>query len=219
MSRTANFDAIAVPYRTLEYLTLGKKLERTRLHFLDRVRTAHRALVLGDGDGRFLAQLFAANPKLQVTAIDSSARMLDLLQQRCALFADRLQTVQVDALGYIPSPSATYDLLVSHFFLDCFTERQLNELIGHIAPALEANAQWLLSDFRIPSGRMRLPAQVLVRSLYLAFHILTGLRTTSLPHHASCLSAAGFARVDRKLYLGGILSAELWRLQNPYDGP
>lgn len=218
MSTPADFDRIARPYRTLEYLTLGRKLEQTRLHFLPRLATAKNALVLGDGDGRFLAKLLAANMNLQATAIDGSAAMLDLLRDRCKPHLHRLQTIQADALRYMPPTDATYDLVVSHFFLDCFTEPELVRLLAQIAPALRPGSRWLLSDFRIPPGGFHLPAQIFVRSLYFAFRVLTGLRTTRLPDHASVLSAAGFTRIGHQVFLSGMLATELWQFQGPGQG-
>ncbi len=175
MSSKPGFDRIAKRYRLLEYLTLGRMLEQTRLHFLPRLLTARNALILGDGDGRFLAQLLAENSNLHVTAVDCSAAMLNLLRQRCTPYGDRLHTVLADALSFTPPAGAGYDLVVSHFFFDCFTEPEIDELLRRISPELEPSALWLVSDFRIPAGLMRLPAKILVRALYLAFRVITGL--------------------------------------------
>ena len=81
-ARPANFDHIARPYRWLEYLTFGPYLERCRFHFLDQLKRHRRALILGDGDGRFTARLLATNPQISVDAVDSSAAMLNLLSER-----------------------------------------------------------------------------------------------------------------------------------------
>lgn len=215
MSNPANFDRIARPYRALEYLTVGRKLEQTRLHFLPQIGTARNALVLGDGDGRFLASFLAANPTVKATAVDGSAAMLELLRRRCSRYASRLETVQADALAFSPATGLPYDLVVSHFFLDCFTEEQLDQLIARITPVLRPGSRWLISDFRIPPGRVHLPAYVFVRSLYLAFRVLTGLHVTRLPDHAGCLSAAGFQCIGRQMFLSGILTTELWELKSP----
>jgi len=210
MSPEPNFNPIARPYRWLEYLTLGRALERCRLHFLPLLLDQKQALVLGDGDGRFLAALLAANPHLHVDAVDTSATMLHLLTQRCAADAPRLHTHHTSALDF--TPTGPYDLVVTHFFLDCLSQPQLESLIARIAPALASGALWLISDFRIPRGPMRLPARILVRSLYLAFRILTGLRTTHLPAHKTPLTNAGLTRIAHHHSFGGILTTELWQL-------
>jgi ubiquinone/menaquinone biosynthesis C-methylase UbiE len=183
---------------------------------LPRLNSARNALVLGDGDGRFVARLLAMYPELHATAVDSSAEMQKLLQQRCAPYADRLQTFHGDAMRFTPASGTSYDLVVTHFFLDCFEEAQIDELIAELDPALEPTALWLFSDFRLPRGVLRLPARMMIRSLYLAFRILTGLRTTRLPRHDVALSKAGFERIDQQTFLAGILTTELWqRTQSP----
>jgi len=216
---SANFDRVARPYRWMEYLTFGPALWRCRTHFLSQLSEHHNArtaLVLGDGDGRFTAALLGANPHLHVDAADSSAAMLRLLSQRAAAAAPdaftRLRTHHADALAFAGSlpPSTQYDLVVTHFFLDCFTQVEVTALAQAMASHLRPGALWLLSDFRIPSGPMRWAARILVRSLYLAFRTLTGLRTTQLPDHASTLRAAGFTQSAQHLSFFRILTTELW---------
>ena len=215
-TKTPNYDPIARPYQWLEYLTLGRTLERTRLHYLPTLTRQQHALVLGDGDGRFLARLLAQNPTLHADAVDTSATMLQLLRQRCEAAsptaATRLHTHQANALSFTPPTSQKYDLVVTHFFLDCLTQPELDTLVARIAPILAPGALWLLSDFRIPTGPMRLPAKLLVRSLYLGFRIITGLRTTHLPDHATPLAKAGLTRTAHHHLLGGVLATELWQL-------
>lgn len=215
MNSEPNFNPIARPYRWLEYLTLGRALERCRLHFLPLLLDQHCALVLGDGDGRFLSALLAANPHLHADAVDTSAAMLQLLSQRCAANAARLETHHTNALAF--TPTRPCDLVVTHFFLDCLSQSDLESLIARIAPALTPQALWLISDFRIPRGPLRLPARIFVRSLYLAFRILTGLRTTHLPDHATPLARAGFTRIAHHHSLAGMLTTELWQMEARID--
>ena len=216
-SRTPNFDRVARPYQVLEYLTLGRSLERTRLYFFPRLLPARNALVFGDGDGRFLSQLLAANPTLRATAIDTSAAMLSILRARCAPYADRLRTVNTDALTFTRDTAGRYDLVVSHFFLDCLTQEQMEQLIQRTAPALSPKAIWLISDFQIPAGVLHLPARLCVNGLYLAFRILTGLRVTRLPNHRARLTGADFTRIVRREFLGGVLFTELWQTDQQSD--
>ena len=211
MTTQPNFNPIARPYRWLEYLTLGPVLQQTRCHYLPSLTQQKSALIIGDGDGRFLAQLLTQNPNLQAEAIDTSATMLHLLRQRCAPYADRLQTHQTDALAF--QPTKKYDLVVTHFFLDCLTQTQLEALITRITPHLSPNALWLISDFRIPpTGPMRPIARAYIRSLYLAFRILTNLRVSTLPDHATPLIQSGFTRIAQHHRLAGLLTTELWQI-------
>ena len=228
-----NFDHIARIYRWAEYLSLGPLLQRTRTHFLPQLPTLHRALIHGDGDGRFLAQLLSTQPQLQALAVDTSATMLHLLRTRCRSHADQLQTLQTSALdltsatdGY-PKPSGlgfiscenekgvlTPDLITTHFFLDCLTQPEVDTLTRNLASTLQPGALWLLSDFGQPHPRLLRPfAALYIRALYLAFRILTGLRVTHLPDPQSALRDAGFHLTARHELLSGLIYTEIWQYQ------
>jgi SAM-dependent methyltransferase len=209
MTNTPNFDRIARPYRWLEYLALGPLLERTRNRHLPRIPHRGHALILGDGDGRFTARLLASCPAMYVEAVDLSAAMLRLLQRRCAPHAERLRTHCADARSFDPRQAP--DLVVTHFFLDCLTQSEVEALVARLARQLAPDALWLVSDFRIPAGVLGWFAQAYVRLLYFAFRVLTGLRTTRLPDHASALRCCGFSRVAEHRTMFGMLTTELWQ--------
>jgi len=204
-----DFDGVARAYRWLEYASLGPLLERSRECHLARLRDCRRALILGDGDGRFTARLLANVPEITVEAVDLSAVMLGLLHQRCASTRDRLRTFQQDALTFTPVNRP--DLVVTHFFLDCLTQPEVDALITGLTPRLTSDALWLVSDFRIPPGALRWPAWMYIRALYFAFRILTGLRTTRLPDHAAVFERCGFTRIATQRRMFGILTSEVWQ--------
>jgi SAM-dependent methyltransferase len=212
-NNTPNFDPIARPYRWLEYLTLGPTLQRCRTHFIPALLDRKNALVLGDGDGRFLAQLLSANPALHADAIDTSAAMLRILKSHCEAAtpttSSRLETHHTNALTF--NSTRSYDLVVTHFFLDCLTQSELEALINRLASHLQPGALWLISDFQIPAGALRPFAKLYVRSLYLAFRLLTGLRTTRLPDHAAAL-AGRFTRIAQHSSFAELLTTELWQI-------
>ena len=190
-----NFDRVARIYRWAEYLSLGPLLQRTRTHFLPQLLDRRRVLALGDGDGRFLARLLQQNRGLQAVAVDTSAKMLALLERRCHAVmphdTNRLRTWQGSALNVTPAKDT--DLITTHFFLDCLTQPEVDTLTRTLASTLNPGALWLLSDFALPHPRLLQPlAALYIRALYLAFRLLTGLRVTHLPDPQSSLRAAGF---------------------------
>jgi SAM-dependent methyltransferase len=207
--REPNFDPVARLYRWAEYLSLGPLLQRTRTHLLPQLTDRRSAFVLGDGDGRFLARLLAQNPLLQALAVDTSATMLQLLQRRCGFASDRLSVQQASALTATP-PHDT-DLIVTHFFLDCLTQAEVDELTQRLSVQIQPGTLWLLSDFQVPSGAVRPLARLYIRALYLAFRLLTGLRVKSLPDPQAALARAGFIAIDRHERLFGMIYTELWR--------
>ena len=220
--RPPNFNRVARIYRWAEHLTLGPLLQRARTCFLADLPALQpalsmesaTALVLGDGDGRFLARLLAQQSRLQAVAIDSSDAMLSLLRHRCRRYSNRLQTHQVSAVEFFDCGrwKGCADLIVTHFFLDCLTQPELNRLASQLAARTRPGALWLLSDFAIPSNPWLAPlAALYIRFLYLVFRLLTGLRVTHLPDPASALSSAGFHRIARHSLLCGLLYTEIWQ--------
>jgi ubiquinone/menaquinone biosynthesis C-methylase UbiE len=168
-----NFDRIAPIYRWAEYLALGPLLQRTRTQFLTDLLDRRHALILGDGDGRFLAELLRLSPSVQALALDISGSMLHHLRMRCLRRAPsssfRLRTLQTSTLGFTPSNET--DLVVTHFLLDCFTQPDVDALAERFATHLPPGALWLLSDFGVPRRKWQRPfAALYVRALYLASH-------------------------------------------------
>lgn len=208
--KPANFDRLAGVYRWMEWLSFGPWLHRCRRAFLAEMSGAQRALVIGDGDGRFTAALLRANAGVQVEAVDASAAMLRVLQRRAGPDAARVRACLADARRWMPEPRG-YDLVATHFFLDCLTTDEVRALAERIRPALAADAAWVVSEFAVPRGFYgRLIARPLIAFLYFAFRVLTGLRVRRLPEHCAALQRAGFVLRERRTWLGGLLAAEMW---------
>jgi SAM-dependent methyltransferase len=216
MRQAPRFDRVARLYRALEYLSFGPMLERCRFHHLGALATGHfkRALILGDGDGRFLARLLAVCPGLSADAVDASPAMLRLLRARAVRQGaeNRLRTQCADARSITPSARG-YDLVATHFFLDCLSESETESLIRRILPCLTPGARWIVSEFQVPSGsRMRAAfARALIAGLYAAFRLLTGLRTRRIPPWQSLLAGSGFTCRASEAFLGGLLVTEIWQ--------
>ena len=205
---SANFNRIARAYRWMEYASFGHALERCRFSLVTRLQSTHNALVLGDGDGRFLQRLLLENSDVQVDAADASPAMLRLLIERCG--TGRVVTYCADALTF-RVPRAEYDCIATHFFLDCLTSEECATLALRLREHLAPGGSWIVSEFRVPRGVLRVPAAVLIRMLYVGSRILTGLEVQHLPLYETALRAAGFDVVEEKIFLRGLLVAQVWQ--------
>ncbi len=206
----ANFDRLAGVYRWMEWLSFGPWLARCRHAFLGEMKGARRALVLGDGDGRFTRALLQSNTAVQVDAVDASAAMLRALLRSAGRDAQRVRTYTADARHWAPD-AQPYDMVATHFFLDCLTTDEVRELAARVRPALAQDAVWVVSEFAVPQGAYgRLVARPLIAFLYIAFGVMTGLRVRRLPDHGGAMEQAGFTLRERRIWLGGLLMAEIW---------
>lgn len=205
----SGFDRIASLYRWGEVLTFGPYLMRCRMTYLQTLQDASNVLILGDGDGRYTAQLLQTHRHMKVVVVDSSHAMLQQIRSRCQADSHRLTLVQSDVTHYTPAQS--FDCVISHFLLDCLTPDQMDQLAQQVrlyAP------QWILSEFDVPQGHIAWVARLLIRMLYLLFRVLTGLKVHELPPWRSALRAAGYAMQQSQPLLRGILIAELWQQDN-----
>ena len=214
MNRPPDFNRLARLYQWMEFFTFGPWLSLTRFTFVSRLTRSRRALVLGDGDGRFAACLLRANRGVLIDAVDASDAMLQGLLRRAASHGDRVTVHLADARGWQLSETGLgprCDLIATHFFLDCLTQQEVESLAARLRSAVSPSALWVVSEFAIPAGWFgRLAARPLVAILYRSFGLLTGLTVRSLPDHAFALRRAGFILQERRARLAGLLIAELW---------
>lgn len=208
-----NVDRIATIYRFIEYGAFGGLLQRCRCALLERVKDRRAVLIAGEGDGRFLACLLAINPRARCDVIDASGRMIELARTRIG-GSDHIRFFQRDALDG-PLPSASYDLVVTNFFLDCLSAEHCRRWIDTCAGALVPGGLWLVSEFEQPArGWAAVHAWLWLRVMYLFFRLTTGLNVSALPPWRVELAQSGLTQLEERTFRFGLLASSLW--QKPF---
>lgn len=209
-----NFDRLAAHYHWMETFFAGSLMQRGRTAFLSRTRHCRHALLVGEGTGKFLAELLRTNPQIRVTCLEHSRGMIAQMRRRLSakkLAGDRVEFQQMDALDW-SSPPEKFDLVVTNFFLDCFRAEQLQRLVPLLAGAATAEAIWLLADFREPErGWPRWRARIILALLYAFFQVATSLSAKRLTPPDPFLAGAGFNLIERRLVSFGFVHADLWQ--------
>ena len=181
---------------------------RRRVAFLADVADAHRAFVVGDGDGRFLGRLVEQNREASIHYLDLSARMLDLARDRVA--GAKVDFQQGDVLT-APLPQVRFDLIVTNFLLDCFDHEDMQRVVQRLASLTSTGTRWLIAEFRErPSGLRRLWTRAWLAVLYTFFRWTTGLEVRRLVDHRPFLEACGFRLLRTESDWFGLLVSELW---------
>jgi len=208
-----SFDTLAPHYRWMELLLAGGVMQRGRIAHLEAARHCRSALLLGEGPGRFLTRLLRLNPQVQVTCLDQSKAMIRSARRQLvkqSLPANRVEFVCADVRSWT-APQNRFDLVVTNYFLDCFRPGELKRLIESVAKSVTPDAQWLLSDFTIPSrGWRRWRAELLVFSMYVFFRAVTGLSAERLTPVDDLLRAAGFELRRRRRLNFELIQTDLW---------
>ncbi len=210
-----SFDRVAPHYRWLETLVFGSQLQEARVAFVQKIESPQRVLVVGEGNGRFLAEFVRVHPAAEIDCVEASGRMIDLARLRVG--TARVRFIQGD-VRKVELPAATYDLIVTHFFLDCFERRGALCSSSRSWPISAApNAHWLIADFCLPEKTWRrLRERFLIALMYFFFRVVSGSKAASsrrLPAVSSGPSV--FRSPGATLSPNEMIHSEFWRRDTP----
>jgi ubiquinone/menaquinone biosynthesis C-methylase UbiE len=144
--------------------------------------------------------------------MEASGAMIELARARLSAGARQQvefhhQDIRTAALG--PKP---YDVAVTLFFLDCFTETEACTIIKKIERSIQPGGFWIMGEFRQPQrGLAAVHARFWLWSMYSFFRFATGLRTFELPPYERQLSEAGLQLVEQRHWSAGMITAQLWK--------
>ena len=207
-----SFDLLAPHYRWMEAVLAGDKLQRCRVHWLDSVRHCRRALLVGEGNGRFLEACVDRLPKTQFTIVDASAKMLREAELRWHRAGGGNRATFVDTtLPGLKLPQS-FDLVVTNCFFDCFNRDQLPTIIEDIANCATDDAIWLATDFTIPqSGWPKWRAKAVLRIAYSFFRITTKIEAKEIYPPDEFLRSCGFEMEQRIDADAGLIYSAMWQ--------
>jgi ubiquinone/menaquinone biosynthesis C-methylase UbiE len=209
-----NFDRVADHYYWLELLAFGSALQRARTHWLAKLTQPSRVLIVGEGNGRFLCELLKMHPEIEIDCIDASARMLRLAEKRLRRKApDTLPQVRFlhhDVRTW-SAPIAAYDLVIAHFFLDCYEEIEVSAIVKKLAAVATKHATWLIADFCLPPKEIaRTHARLWLFFMYRFFRTFAGIPGRWLVDPAPFLKASGFELTGSYHIRFGMVKSEIW---------
>ncbi len=206
------FCRLASIYASLEMVTYGRELERTRFCLLAQLRDCRDILLLGEGDGRCLQQLLKLAPHARLHCVDSSPAMLRRAAARLGA-PDRVRVTLECANVLEWSPTGRkFDAVVTLFFLDCFGADDVRRLVARLQPGLRPGAQWFWADFVLPEkGPARSRARFWLWVMYRFFRAAAKLTTRALPPTEEILHAAGWQPAATRQFPGIFARSTLYR--------
>ena len=213
MTRAAKgYNRLAPYYASLEYLVFGTALVQARTALLDDLPKLETALILGEGDGRFLHTFLQKQPDCRVTCVEQSDQMVRRARARLEpVQAERVTFLVQDALIFTPDSNA-YDAVITLFFLDCFTEDKLRYLIPKLADGLRPGGVWYYVDFQVPErGWRRVRGWVMLEAMHTFFRLTTGLEPRQLADPKPLFRENGLVLKRQRNLNFGLLNAQLYK--------
>lgn len=198
-----SFDRVAPFYDGLTRLVFGKRLEQAQLEFVSKISEGSRVLILGGGTGWFLEKLVDFQPNLQIDYVEASEKMIALSQQRNLPGQIRfIHGTQEDI------PETHYDVIITHFFLDVFTQEKLRAVIKQLKNALASDGLWLCTDFRKTGKPFH---AFLLWFMHRFFRITTKLQAREIQDFQDLLTEEGLKKNGLRYWRNGLIFSAAFR--------
>ena len=208
-----SFDRLARHYSWMEWVLAGRKLQLCRTAFLEEARNAREILLVGEGHGRFLTELCRVNRNADISFVDASSEMICVARERLkrgGLDERRIDFQAVPILEF--EVKKRFDLVATHFFLDCFDRDELERVIGKVARFVRSGGRWIIADFQVPPGGWRKHRARMVLGLaYAFFRRAVKLRATELIYPGPYLARQGLRKLSKREFNFDLLYSELWK--------
>ena len=186
----SGFDLVAPYYDLLASLVFGRAIRQAQTAFLHKIPAQACILIIGGGTGWLLPEIFARTNPQKILYLEASGKMLNLARQKvegaaqAACLEFRLGT-EKDI-----RPGEKFDVIISHFLLDLFLPTQLAHLTDILFQSIRPGGLWLVTDFvQTPgSGFRQLWRNILTKSMYLFFRLMSNISAASLPDWQNILT-------------------------------
>ena len=199
------FDRIAFIYDFLAKLVFGKSIIDSQKFFLSNISDNSKVLILGGGSGWLLSEFLKQKPNCEVWYIEASEKMISLSKGKI----ENIRNVHfIHGTEQDIQLSIKYDVLITNFYLDLFTNHQLLNIITKIRSVMKAEAQWIVTDF---VNNKRWWQSIMLKVMYWFFRITCSIESRQLPEWNRLVEKAGVKEVSSKAFYSGFIKTALYR--------
>jgi ubiquinone/menaquinone biosynthesis C-methylase UbiE len=202
--RLNGFDIVAGIYDRLARLLYGKSIVVSQLHFLNEIPDDSRVLILGGGTGWILEELLVRKPRCKVWYVDASQKMIALAQKRVS---PQQEVYFIHGSEKSLPKEILFDVVITNFYLDLFTEASLAEVITSIKDNLHPQALWLVTDF-VDGGKWW--QRSLLKTMYFFFGTVSAIEARSLAAWDKALVKAGLSEIRSAFFYGGFIRSVIY---------
>jgi ubiquinone/menaquinone biosynthesis C-methylase UbiE len=202
----ANYNNAAWFYDRLSRLVYGKALVDAQVYLLQYVPSNSNLLIVGGGTGWILDELARIHPSgLKITYVEVSEKMTALSRQRNlgqneAVFIN-------DAVENVLLP-ADFDVIITPFLFDNFTQGSLNKVFTHINGLIKPGGLWLNTDFQLTGKWWQ---NVLLKTMFVFFKIFCGIEASSLPEIDYLFQENNHSTIAQKTFFGDFVISKVFK--------
>lgn len=198
------FDRVAGVYDRLAKLVFGRSIVASQQFFLRKIPPHAKVLILGGGTGWILNEIAKMNVLCEVWYIDASSKMI---AQATKKNANAIRVHFIHGTEDDIPPEIPFDILITNFYLDLFSERKLHVVINKITFSLTRDARWIVTDFLNRKRWQRL----LLMVMYSFFNVVARLENGQLPDWNFAIQRGGFKKIDSRLFYRGFIESAIFK--------
>ena len=173
-----DYDKIAPYYDLLSNLVFGQQLTKAEAHFLPHIKDPQNVLVFGGGTGKSLELLRQLFPDTRIYYLEASSRMISIASKRPIHGGKSIRFIHGNE-QLLTDHSHRFDLIITSFVLDVFSNEQLENVINVLYQALAPEGYWIQTDFYVYRNSPWWQ-RVLVSTMYLFFRLTAKQRNQEL---------------------------------------
>ena len=197
---SANYDNSAWFYDRLSRVIYGKALVRSQVYLLGHIPKKTNILIVGGGTGWILEEITKLHSSdLQITYIEISSKMMALSHKRNT---GENQVIYINEPVESVNDQTSYDVVITPFLFDNFTEQNLQKVFLHIHNGLKPGGFWLNTDFQLTGKWWQ---NIMLRSMLLFFRIICRIEAKKLPCIERCFVDNRYKVLDQKTFFGDFI--------------
>ncbi|MDN5212680.1 class I SAM-dependent methyltransferase [Fulvivirgaceae bacterium BMA12] len=205
------YNKLAPYYDFLARMVFGKRLLRAKLHFLHLLPEHAKICIIGGGTGHVLQQLLKNNPHTQIIYLEKSSKMIALARQKLNQnMLTQVRFVEGDVSNL--AEEEKYDVIITNFFLDQFSERRLTILMKSLNSRLQAGGLWLFTDFVLTKRSKNYWWQFpLVKFMFAFFKLTVNIESNKLLEFNLFFQALGLEINNEQYFLKKLLVTRIYK--------
>lgn len=205
---SANYNNSAWFYDRLSRVIYGRALIKAQIYLLKFIPANAAILIAGGGTGWILEEIAKRHPSgLDITYVEVAPNMMALSKKRNA--GSNKITFINNAIENISLPH-NFDVIITPFLFDNFTEQTLQKVFEHIHTSLKTNGLWLNTDFQLTGQWWQ---KALLKSMFLFFKILCNIEASKLPDIEKHFTQHGCKAISQQTFFKDFIISTAYQKQ------
>jgi len=203
-----NFDRIAPYYDFLASLVFFGAIKRSQVENLRIIPPKGKVLIIGGGTGWIIPYIFEGGQVEKLHYVEASQKMLEMAQKKCPEeFLGKVEFILGDETAI---SDVNFDAIITNFFLDCFEEERLKEIMKILYGHLKEGGHWFVTDFQIDQKwYRRIWQNPLLKLMFIFLKLNSKLESGYLVDFDSIFDGFGMGVLSEKRYFGGFVKSNV----------